>query len=182
MQLQARWTSEGNAWTGILRTDTFLVGLPPDKYLDEYFICIGNEFLPLPDTQPDFTYYDWDTIVQARSNYAAIVSNEFCTAVEYFTVRPVDCGEDKPAQGPPSVYMPNAFSPNGDGINDIFAAEIPTGAYVLSCEIYSRWGGLICARYPWDGAGADAGLYLAKLAIAYNNRIYNYTTELNLIL
>ena len=180
MQLQANWTSEDNSWQGVLRTDTFLVGPPPDKYLDEYFICIGNEFLPLPDTQPDFTFYDWDTIVQVRSNYAAIVSNEFCTAVEYFTVRPVDCGEDKPAQGPPSVYMPNAFSPNGDGINDEYRIEAP-GCTLLHFEVFDRWGGLLCDTYPWDGGGNCPGVYLASAALIFNGQVYTYRTQINLV-
>lgn len=180
MQLQANWTSEGNNWQGVLRTDTFLVGPPPDKYLDEYFICEGTQFLPLPDTQPDFTYYDWDTIVTVRSNYAAIVKNEFCTTVEYFKVKPVDCDEEKPTNGPPGVYLPNAFSPNNDGINDDYRIEAP-GSTLLHFEVFDRWGGLVSEKYPWDGDGACPGVYLAKAALIFNGHVYTYRTEINLI-
>ncbi|MFK8058162.1 MAG: gliding motility-associated C-terminal domain-containing protein, partial [Saprospiraceae bacterium] len=35
---------------------------------------------------------------------------------------------------------PDAFSPNGDGINDFFEIALPTGAELLSFVIYNRWG------------------------------------------
>jgi gliding motility-associated-like protein len=58
---------------------------------------------------------------------------------------------------------PTAFSPNGDGINDFFEIAIPTGAELLSFEIYNRWGSQVyvsncpCASnrfgltQTWDG-------------------------------
>ncbi len=59
-------------------------------------------------------------------------------------------------RGDQAVYMPSAFSPNGDGINDCFypyftTQEIPS--YDLS--IYNRWGDLIFTtsteKRCWDG-------------------------------
>jgi gliding motility-associated-like protein len=51
-------------------------------------------------------------------------------------------------------YVPNAFSPNGDGVNDVFMPEIGD-VNPLSCEIYSRWGELLARLDPaspqWDG-------------------------------
>jgi gliding motility-associated-like protein len=58
---------------------------------------------------------------------------------------------------------PDAFSPNGDGINDFFEIALPTGAELLSFEIYNRWGSQVyvsncpCASnrfgltQTWDG-------------------------------
>ena len=59
------------------------------------------------------------------------------------------------------VYIPNAFSPNGDGSNDFFL--IYSGSDVVEVErfeIYSRWGEQVFQmqafppndpRYGWDG-------------------------------
>jgi len=54
------------------------------------------------------------------------------------------------------IYMPNAFSPNGDGLNDIFKAVYKhdyISKYYLS--IYNRWGQIIfeCNDIDcgWDG-------------------------------
>ena len=64
-------------------------------------------------------------------------------------------------RGVGQVYIPNAFSPNGDGINDVFF--IQAGAGVLEVElfqVYDRWGEMLFeARsfqpndplYGWDG-------------------------------
>jgi gliding motility-associated-like protein len=54
------------------------------------------------------------------------------------------------------IYIPNAFSPNGDGINDCFAPVIQGGSEAnYSFEIYSRWGELVFKTNDlskcWDG-------------------------------
>lgn len=42
-----------------------------------------------------------------------------------------------------SIYVPNAFSPNGDGVNDRFTIYPAIGVEsVLSCRIFDRWGEL----------------------------------------
>ncbi|MCG9880144.1 MAG: gliding motility-associated C-terminal domain-containing protein, partial [Bacteroidia bacterium] len=55
---------------------------------------------------------------------------------------------------PSSIYFPNSFTPNGDGINDYFA---PVFQQIdgIELSIYNRWGELIfISDYPnfaWDG-------------------------------
>lgn len=51
------------------------------------------------------------------------------------------------------IFIPNAFSPNDDGLNDVFQ---PTGNVTLkSMQIYNRWGELIFKssddEFDWDG-------------------------------
>lgn len=50
---------------------------------------------------------------------------------------------DTTTNGP--VYIPNAFSPNGDGRNDRFEIFAPAGSSteVISYAIYNRWGSLL---------------------------------------
>lgn len=55
---------------------------------------------------------------------------------------------------PPDFFIPNAFSPNDDGVNDVFRVEsTPDGlSRIERMMIYSRWGDLL-----YEGAaGADA--------------------------
>lgn len=49
--------------------------------------------------------------------------------------------------------MPNAFSPNGDGRNDVFFPYFPGNALgVTEFRIYNRWGALVHnANSGWDG-------------------------------
>lgn len=68
---------------------------------------------------------------------------------------------------PSKVAFPNAFSPNGDGLNDIFAFE---SRYITSAtmKIYNRWGELVFQTSDfdqgWDGTvngkAAPLGTYI----------------------
>lgn len=68
--------------------------------------------------------------------------------------------------------MPNAFTPNGDGKNDVFAPVFkPNQNFsVVKFEIYNRWGQLVWATYSGDvskgwngyynnGKAAEVGVY-----------------------
>jgi gliding motility-associated-like protein len=44
----------------------------------------------------------------------------------------------------PDVYVPSAFSPNGDGVNDLIFPFVGRGvADVLNFRIYNRWGEIV---------------------------------------
>lgn len=69
------------------------------------------------------------------------------------------CGEESWSnevcvEFPATLYVPNAFSPNGDGLNEIFSSfgEFEES---FSMQIYDRWGKLLFAttdrRSGWDG-------------------------------
>nr|HPI54679.1 gliding motility-associated C-terminal domain-containing protein [Chitinophagaceae bacterium] len=53
------------------------------------------------------------------------------------------------------VFIPNAFSPNGDGMNDEFRITTSAGIELIQFEIYNRWGARIWStndfRRGWDG-------------------------------
>ena len=54
-----------------------------------------------------------------------------------------------------TVYIPNAFSPNGDGQNDEFIIESHYGFQLESIEIFNRWGEIVfqsnSSGQGWDG-------------------------------
>ena len=53
------------------------------------------------------------------------------------------------------VYVPNAFSPNGDGINDQFAIHGGSDLVAIeSLEVYDRWGTQIF-HAEYNGVGSD---------------------------
>ncbi len=75
---------------------------------------------------------------------------------------------------PRKVFLPNAFSPNGDGKNDVFRVlPVEEGTPFTRLEVYDRWGQLVFAgdNLPfWDGRGLDgkpldAGTYTYKAFI-----------------
>jgi gliding motility-associated-like protein len=72
----------------------------------------------------------------------------------------------------PDTLIPNVFSPNGDGINDVFDVKVPpTESYSLT--IFDRWGRqLFVSTDPnskWNGKLADAdvpeGVYYYVIAM-----------------
>jgi gliding motility-associated-like protein len=72
------------------------------------------------------------------------------------------------------IYLPNAFSPNGDGINDEF---FPMGKDfdILELTIFDRWGGMTYQgngrNARWTGAGAPQGVY--AFLLHYQNLLTN---------
>ncbi len=63
-------------------------------------------------------------------------------------------------------FIPNSFSPNGDGVNDVF---LVTGAEeeAYGLEIFDRWGEKIHQSNDpmegWDGSSAPVGTYIYQL-------------------
>jgi len=88
-----------------------------------------------------------------------------------------------------SFYIPDAFTPNGDGINDVF---MPKGTYVKQYEMYifDRWGNKIFystdINIGWDGTKGgsaciqDTYVYLIKVTDAQGNP-HSYTGRVNLV-
>ncbi|MCG3165886.1 MAG: hypothetical protein POELPBGB_01661 [Bacteroidia bacterium] len=67
---------------------------------------------------------------------------------------------------PQELKIPNVFSPNNDGVNDVF--EIENLAQGAEVSIYNRWGALVAEwntpNGSWDGrmkggGEASAGVY-----------------------
>lgn len=54
-----------------------------------------------------------------------------------------------------NIWVPNSFTPNEDGMNDVFKLETATDLDVFNFYIYNRWGQLIFEstniNYGWDG-------------------------------
>ena len=76
------------------------------------------------------------------------------------------------------VFVPTAFSPNGDGVNDVFTAYSNAGAVrIENLKIFDRWGGVVFASeerdIQWDGTRGgtplDPGAYLYAGTIRLQN-------------
>ena len=75
--------------------------------------------------------------------------------------------------------MPNAFTPNNDGVNDTFR-PVYLGMKEVSLEIYDTWGGLLYAESSttnvfigWDGTlngkPIENGNYIYQLTATARN-------------
>ena len=91
---------------------------------------------------------------------------------------------------PVSVYIPNAFTPDGDGLNDIF---IPVGKGITeyTLQIFDRWGELIFQSSDfnkgWDGTyksePVPMGSYVYKISAKGNgSRIIEKNGSITVVL
>ncbi len=63
---------------------------------------------------------------------------------------------------PCELWIPNAFTPNGDNINDSFLPITASILSTFSMYIYDRWGDVIYTTHDhssWDGGNAASGVY-----------------------
>jgi gliding motility-associated-like protein len=77
------------------------------------------------------------------------------------------------------VYAPNAFSPNDDGVNDVFKLFVNNDVTILSFQliIHDRWGNLIFqstdSELGWDGSHkgnrANPDTYIYAYTIEYED-------------
>ena len=90
-----------------------------------------------------------------------------------------------------SLTMPNAFSPNGDNINDIYKAKDGYKSIVkFKAVIYNRWGQKI---FEWDnpaegwdgtfhGKDVEQGVYFVHVeAKGADGKTYNIKRDVNLL-
>lgn len=112
--------------------------------------------------------------------YALTVVNSFgCSAVDSIVVSAF-CQKAE-------VFVPNAFTPDGDGLNDVLMIR-GSGIHVKSFRVFNRWGVLIFEKqnfvpndikYGWDGkvrgvpATPDVYVYTAEV-ICDNGTVYTY--------
>lgn len=108
-----------------------------------------------------------------NSLYSLTITDENgCTASDELTVEVI------PVR---NIFAPTAFSPNGDGINDVFYLQGKTDAQILYLRVFDRWGNLVFqvqngylndANFGWDGKvrgqvkESGAYVFVAKLEFA----------------
>lgn len=84
------------------------------------------------------------------------------------------------------LYIPNAFTPNDDGLNDTFGA-IGEGITEYNIQIYNRWGELIFEsndiKTQWDGNYHNEivpmGVYVYKISARGPNTSGKSTNSIN---
>jgi gliding motility-associated-like protein len=106
--------------------------------------------------------------VQTDGRYTVKIANEFCTIRDTVQVK-VDV-----EAACPYIWVPNSFSPNGDGLNDVFK---PQTQKILDYEltIYNRWGERVFQSAKvsegWDGTfngqKAPSGTYMYQIVYRF---------------
>ena len=141
--------------TSISRTVT--VFAQPSIYLgSDTSICAGGEAITLADNinaGNPLASWLWNT-GQTTSSIVIVAPG-----IYYATVNVNNCYASDTIVVASNCYMdiPNAFTPNNDGLNDYFFPRnlLTKGLATFSMNIYDRWGILIFASTSIDGKGWD---------------------------
>lgn len=148
---------------GCSLSDSVYISVHPLPVVDlgqDTSLC-GNEELLL-DAGPDGVYYNWssgnrDRYLRVYEGQGAIwvqVTGEFdCSAND--TIEIEACQAEERLKG-----MPTAFTPNGDGKNDVWRIPQLEPFPAAVVEIYDRWGNLVYKSdpgysTPWDGVASN---------------------------
>lgn len=129
----------------------------------------GDEFTFRAIENP-FWYFDrWESVTHPLSNGGAEKTIDITlqapdTLVAYFV------------QEPFNVYVPNAFSPNNDGRNDVFqpvGTAWKPGTYEIT--IFNRWGEIVFQsedpQQVWDGSHQNGAYYVSDDIYIYKMRV-----------
>ncbi len=109
--------------------------------------------------------------VEEGGTYQVIAENRCGMNIRDVIVTEIDCEC--------YAYVPNAFSPNGDGLNDLFAPHISCEPSVYSLQIFNRWGELVFESEnraeKWNGGSgqdyySEPGAYI--YLIEYDNPLF----------
>jgi gliding motility-associated-like protein len=117
------------------------------------------------DAGPGMIEYLWNTgqtsqiieIDQEGMYRITLTSMDGCMGYDSVYVQFIE--EEKPS----GIYIPNAFTPNGDGINDSFKPILTNPELTIEywhLTIYNRWGEVLYEGFD-PGSGWD-GLYKGK--------------------
>ncbi len=176
-------TVSGNYWVkvsnnGCIGTDTALVSISKKLELDlgvDTFVCPGEPITLI--AQRGYASYYWTpvgggryfvTIDNAGTYYCTAIDTNGCSVTNSILVREF-C--------PSEMYIPTAFTPNRNNMNDYFMAYCE-GAVEFHMYIFDRWGEMVFESTDisqgWDGTfnGNDApqGSYVYRI----DYKLYTY--------
>ncbi|MEZ4925825.1 MAG: gliding motility-associated C-terminal domain-containing protein [Saprospiraceae bacterium] len=94
-----------------------------------------------------------------------------------------DNGQVRVLVRPVDVYIPNVFSPNDDGVNDVFTvfADQKGVRKVNYLQVFSRWGELLWERYDFDPNNLDLGWDGTFRGKDMNPAVFVYHAEVEFI-
>ncbi|MFZ6023492.1 MAG: gliding motility-associated C-terminal domain-containing protein [Bacteroidota bacterium] len=176
--LEGAWRKTRGTYTDSLKTylgcdsvvvtDLFLIDTPYQFLPNDTVICsTGALIIDLPN----YMSYQWSdgstqnphSLTQQGTYTLRLRNRNGCYGTDQITISTTFCVE---------IMIPNAFTPNGDGRNDVFTPLVPVPLPGYRLQIWNRWGMLVfetsISTKGWDGTlggqPQPAGTYVYKMA------------------
>ncbi len=127
-------------------------------------INVGRQVQIIPKISQDVTSVEWTPSIGIVSRDYPSITVKPIQSLEY-TVRVKNEGgcmaEDKVSVyvlcNNANIFVPNTFSPNGDGSNDIFYPRGNGVFKILNLKIFNRWGEVVFEKANFNPNDASAG-------------------------
>ncbi len=146
-------------------------------------VMVQEEILFESEISPEFIAWEWefgDGVKSTEKNPIHIFSKPGqyevkLTGFDFFGCNTVETNTVLVNSLEEMMVIPNAFSPNGDGLNDTFMPKMK-GVSEFSLEIFNTWGEKLFSSTGIESAGWD-GTYKSQI-LPPGNYIYkiNYVT------
>ena len=168
--------------------------------VEGYSLVCAWEFVKEGEVEPYLVRYDADveielresgtTIIQPRFTYTSTSDSEI-----FWEFGPEVYEPFRVILAESNIDAPNAFSPNGDGINDYYNVFNVKSIVEFSAAIYNRWGQqlyswgideIACETCGWDGTykgkPVKAGVYYVVInARGADGVSYEFRRDANLL-
>jgi gliding motility-associated-like protein len=161
--------------------DTFhlKVTAPPPPITAPVIFCLGKPASMLKASGMQLT---WFAEPEGGTRQAAIVPPTSALGITQYYVSQTSAGCESERSVLPvevkvccdkPVFIPTAFTPNGDGHNDIFTPKFPGyGNSAARLRVYNRWGQMIFQSFDghgwngtWNGVELAGGTYFYELLV-----------------
>jgi gliding motility-associated-like protein len=132
---------------------TTIAPTPADFLPADTAICQYAKLTIIP--KQNYRSYLWSdfsnsaslTIKKSGLYWVTVTDQNNCTGCDSILIGSKQCME--------GLYVPNAFTPNGDGQNDVFRALLFGNVTSFTFVIYNRWGGRVYETHNpaegWNG-------------------------------
>lgn len=176
-------TQSGEYWVtatagDCISSDTITVEFVPSPAVElgqDTTLCLGEVLTlqPFVANATELLWQDGQTgpvyQVNETGNYSLQVANACGKASDQIRVTMKDCNCH--------LYLPNVFSPNGDGFNDGFLPYPSCQFTQYRLQLFDRWGGLVFETddpaKPWEGEQkgkpVNIGTYVYLLEFTFDN-------------
>jgi gliding motility-associated-like protein len=179
---------------GCSNEDEISIGYYPSLWTalgDEYFICDDEKELTKLDAGEGFVSYKWTPTGDSTQWIEVAELGDYFVVVKDFRGCNGNDGTKVKRRCPVTVFFPNVFTPNDDGVNDEY---VPAGRDITAFEmtIYNGWGQAVfqtnSIEKKWDGTfngkASPVGVYIYKAHYEgyRNKKITDFDTTGNITL